>query len=86
MVIFKSYFIVEDNDKWNFLFGGKDSKKQNKTKQNKTKNKTKQNKTKTKVPSIIVFREVAFSVVAYDNYQYLNQVASRFMGGGCSQI
>ena len=30
-------------------------------------------------------REVAFSVVVYDNYQYLHQAASRFMGG-CSQI
>ena len=30
-------------------------------------------------------REVAFSVVVYDNYQYLHQAASRFMGE-CSQI
>ena len=30
-------------------------------------------------------REVAFSVIVYDNYQYLHQAASRFMGG-CSQI
>ena len=27
-------------------------------------------------------REVAFSVVVYDNYQYLHQAASRFMWGG----
>ena len=27
-------------------------------------------------------REVALSVVIYDNYQYLHQAASRFMGGG----
>ena len=27
-------------------------------------------------------REAAFSVVVYDNYQYLHQAASRFMGGG----
>ena len=26
-------------------------------------------------------REAAFSVVVYDNYQYFDQVASRFMGG-----
>ena len=31
--------------------------------------------------------EVASSVVVYDNYQYLPQAASFFMGGGeCSQI
>ena len=30
-------------------------------------------------------REVALSVVVYDNYQYFHQAASRFMGG-CSQI
>ena len=30
-------------------------------------------------------REVAFSVVVYDNYQYLHQAASRFIGE-CSQI
>ena len=28
------------------------------------------------------FHQVAFSVVVYDNYQYFHQVASRFMGGG----
>ena len=27
-------------------------------------------------------REAPFSVVVYDNYQYLHQAASRFMGGG----
>ena len=27
-------------------------------------------------------RKVAFSVAVYDNYQYLHQAASRFMGGG----
>ena len=27
-------------------------------------------------------REAAFSVIVYDNYQYLHQAASRFMGGG----
>ena len=31
-------------------------------------------------------REVAFSVVVYDNYQYLHQTASRFMGGMQSNI
>ena len=30
-------------------------------------------------------REIALSVVVYDNYQYLHQAASRFMGE-CSQI
>ena len=30
-------------------------------------------------------REVALSVVVYDNYQYLHQAASRFMGGGGMQ-
>ena len=30
-------------------------------------------------------REVAFSVVVYDKYQYFHQVASRFMGGGGMQ-
>ena len=30
-------------------------------------------------------REVTLSVVVYDNYQYLHQAASRFMGGGGMQ-
>ena len=31
-------------------------------------------------------REVALSVVVYDNYQYLHQAASRFMGGMQSNL
>ena len=31
-------------------------------------------------------REAAFSVVVYDNYQYLHQAASRFMGGMKSNL
>ena len=31
-------------------------------------------------------REAAFSVVVYDNYQYLHQAASRFMGGMQSNL
>ena len=30
--------------------------------------------------------QVAFSVVVYDNYQYFHQVASRFMGGGGNAV
>ena len=30
-------------------------------------------------------REAAFSLVVHDNYQYLHQAASRFMGGGGMQ-
>ena len=31
-------------------------------------------------------QEVAFSVVVFDNYQYLHQAASRFMGEGGNAV
>ena len=46
--IFKTYFIIETNDKWNFLFLN---------------------------PPPPMKREVALSVVVYDNYQYLYKAA-----------